>query len=559
MIPIMNKNDEYNNIIDNQANSFSFNINDQPYKLFLNFTKENLEPPLLAIKKIYDKIQDELLLQIFKKVDEMPDYYTFIVEKLPTDNLTEIILNITSESEELFQNYSNNVIKDSKSYRNKFNDLRRLYDIKKLLYLKQKSNLRNIKGKKLNNNKNKTEKIEENENYNDNIKQIKNRKISNVYNEYLCFDDVEKLVISNNYLIGNFSVLYLNNDFRYLNTTLKTFVNKIINYLKKLENPLSIITLRMSTLLTEEKLEQLRTKLYTEMNLIKKYSNNHSDIISSKVKDFMHLLSNDSIVLLNDTTISIKNNVEKLYDDLLVYILSKFKTKSFKFTQEDIEKNEYDYDLTTLILGIDDPLINNVGEYASKLGVGINFDAEDYLDLSSLEKLLGSLDKYMNNDKTLFEIDIPFAIFSIPFIARFKLEYGFEIGIEIYTKNHYLISHLYAEAHSCASASAGIYLGTVEFGGGLRGLLGYGRVGIKPNINFKYLINKIEFYVKLATLRFQVFAYLLLPFPEIIWINVRFLFITIRIPFIIFVQKRFEIGSQWTTGLQKYISYEKEF
>ena len=154
---------------------------------------------------------------------------------------------------------------------------------------------------------------------------------------------------------------------------------------------------------------------------------------------------------------------------------------------------------------------------------------------------------------------ITFPIFFIPFIARFRLEYGFEIGIEIYTKNHYLISHIYAEAHSCASASAGIFLGIVEFGGGLRGLLGYGRVGIKPQINFKYLINKMQYYVKLATLKFQVFAYLLLPFPDIIWINLRFLFFSIRIPFIVFVLKRFEIGDQWTTGLQKYISSEKEF
>ena len=144
-------------------------------------------------------------------------------------------------------------------------------------------------------------------------------------------------------------------------------------------------------------------------------------------------------------------------------------------------------------------------------------------------------------------------------MARFRLEYGFEIGIEIYTKNHYLCSHFYAEAHSCASVSAGIFLGIVEFGGGLRGLLGYGRVGMKPKIDFKYFLNKIEYYVKLATLKFQVFAYLLLPFPKIIWITIKFLFFSIRIPFIIFEQKRFEIGSQWTHGLQKYISTVKNF
>ena len=66
MIPIINRNDEYNNLIDMQNNSIVFNVNDYPYELFLNFTKEKLEPSLLEIKKIYDKIQDELLVHYGK-------------------------------------------------------------------------------------------------------------------------------------------------------------------------------------------------------------------------------------------------------------------------------------------------------------------------------------------------------------------------------------------------------------------------------------------------------------------------------------------------------------
>jgi len=56
MIPIINKNDEYNNLIDMQSNSIIFNANYYLYELFLNFKKEKLESSLLEIKKIYDKI-----------------------------------------------------------------------------------------------------------------------------------------------------------------------------------------------------------------------------------------------------------------------------------------------------------------------------------------------------------------------------------------------------------------------------------------------------------------------------------------------------------------------
>ena len=57
MISIINKNDEYNNLIDMQSNSIVFNVNEYPYELILNFTKEKLEPFLLEIKKYIIKFK----------------------------------------------------------------------------------------------------------------------------------------------------------------------------------------------------------------------------------------------------------------------------------------------------------------------------------------------------------------------------------------------------------------------------------------------------------------------------------------------------------------------
>ena len=559
MIPIINKNDEYNNLIDMQSNSVIFNVNNYPYELFLNFTKEKLEPSLLEIKKIYDKIQDELLAQIFKKVDEMPNYYLFIMEKLPTDNMTEIILNITEENNILFNSYYYKVTNDSINYRKKFLDFRRLNLIKQNIYNNKKLHSNNNRARFIKNNniQNKTNKTNDNKHYDNNSVNQNRRNLQHMTSGYLSFTDVEKILLANNYSIGNFSILYLDKDYRVLNTTLKSFNNKIETYLKKLENPLSIITLRMSTLLTEEKMEEFKKKIYREMNLIKEYSNMHAETISSKILNYMHLLSNESLVILNNAENLITNNVENLYDDLLTYILSRFKSKHFKWDQKDIlANNEIDMSKETEEqLGLN--ITNKIPDIIKDI-IPIDFDAEEYLDTKALDKFLDSIDEFINNDEAPIDIFIIFPIFFIPFIARFRLEYGFEIGINLYVEKHLLCTEIYGEAHSSASVSAGIFLGIVEFGGGLRGLLGYGRIGMIPKIDFKYLKAKIEYYVKLATLKFQVFAYLMMLFPEIIWIKIKFIFFTIRIPFIIFVLKRFEIGSQWTKGLQTYLSFEKD-
>lgn len=60
----------------------------------------------------------------------MPNYYLFIMEKLPNDNMNEIILNIAEEDNILFNSYYYIVTNDSMNYRKKLLDFRRLNLIK---------------------------------------------------------------------------------------------------------------------------------------------------------------------------------------------------------------------------------------------------------------------------------------------------------------------------------------------------------------------------------------------------------------------------------------------
>lgn len=552
MIPIINRTKEYNDNVKQQNYSFFFKVSNKAYNLFYNYTREKLEPDLIEIKNKYDEIQNEMLIQIYKKVDENPDYYPLIIEKYQTDNIKVLIENYTQNIENLMNDFSTIIINNS-DYKRNFEDLKKLYETKR--YLRYKRKLSQF-GKVYPNNfkiKKNSKNIMDN-----NINNNKRRKLSNIFYGYLCFNDVTKELLKINETINNFYELFNNNELNYLNNTLINTNKKIDIYTNNLQNQIDNIILKMSNIFTKEKLKELNNRISKDTNLIKLYVQNHTKIITFQLNIFNNIVNNKSKLILEETQLNITENIEKLYDELLEYILSIFEDKSFKITEQDFySPNEIkEIDLANLKF----PEYSGVSNFIKLSGIEANFDAEDYINTDKLEKFLNSIDKYMSNeDATLWEREIPVPLFGIPFILRFKIEYGFEFGVTISTNNHNLISHLYAEVHSCASATGGINLGIMEFGGGLRGLLGYGKAGIKINFNLKYLTSVVEYYYKLATARFQVFAYFEIPFPKIYWIKVRFLFVTVRIPFIKYEPKRFEVGSKWTNGLQKNYLSKKDY
>ena len=375
----------------------------------------------------------------------MPNYYLFIMEKLPTDNMNEIILNIAEEDNILFYSYYYIVTNDSMNYRKKLLDFRKLNLFKQNIYKnKIKSHPYNNQTRIINNNniKNKTNNTNDNDLLDNSSSNQNSRSLQDVVGGYLSFKDIEQILLANNYSIGNFSILYLDKNYRYLNTTLKSFNNKIDSYLWKLENPLSIITLRMSTLLTEEKMEEFKKKIYHEMNLIKEYSNMHAEKISSKILNYMHILSNESLTILNNSENLITKNFESIYEDLLGYILSRFRSKHYKWDLKDLLGLDPEIDISEEVTSLNLNFTEKIPDIAKDM-LSINFDAEEFLNSNLLDKFIDSIEEYINNDEAPKGDFIIFPIFFIPFIARFRLEYGFEIGINLYIEKHILFKEFY--------------------------------------------------------------------------------------------------------------------
>ena len=542
MIPIINKTKEFNDIIKEQNYAFFFKVGNKSYELFNYYIKMNLEPSLIEIKNKYDEIQNDMLNQIYKKVDENPDYSKLIEEKYQTDNVNILIENYSQKIKYLINDYLI-ITKNNCDFIKNFKDLRELSEIKQYSHYKRRlsenisKNTSNIIIK--NNTDNKV---------NNNIYDDKVRKLDNIFFGYLCFNDVVKELLKVNETINNFYELFNGREIKYLNNTLINTNRKITIYTNNLQNQIDNIIVKMSNIFTKEKLKELNIQISKDFNSIKTHVENHKKNILFKINEFIYVVNNQSKLLLEQTKFMINDNIEKLYDKLLKNILSRFQEKTFKITEQNFQSNK-EIDL----MDWDNPWDSKDSNIFKSSGIGIDFDAEEYMKADNDdEKFINSIEEIMNNeDATLWETRIPVPLFGLPFIIRIRIEFGFEFGITISTANHNLISHLYAEAHSSVSAAGGLYLAALEFGGGLRGLLGYGKVGIKPDFNLKYLTSEIVYYYKLATARFQVFAYFEMLFPKIYWIKVKFLFVSVRIPIIFYEMKRFEVGSKWTKGLQK--------
>jgi len=103
----------------------------------------------------------------------------------------------------------------------------------------------------------------------------------------------------------------------------------------------------------------------------------NAETISSKILNYMNLLSNESLVILNNEKDLIANKVESLYDDLLSYISSIFTSKHFKLDQEDLLYS-YEIDMTEEVEKLRGLNITNKIPYKIKDIISNNFDAEKY-------------------------------------------------------------------------------------------------------------------------------------------------------------------------------------
>ena len=331
--------------VENQNNYFIFKISDKPINYLNNFIKKNLEPPLSLIKNKYSAIEEALLNEIIKIVNGFPDYFSIIKNKLNLELINDNINLMNNKIKKIFIEYRDIQYEDINSYINKLtyytyikglnsfdrpcNDSFCLINLTKIKQNKKRRNDENYDNKKFH-------KFKKIKNENDNKISI-NRKIRKLekYDETMgpiTEDDIINSLDIIKESLYMFNKTYLNKDYIYIKSSFNRFMNNINNsYLAKLKRSLNMVSLKFSTILTENSYKNLEDIIFNQYYDIELYINNLSILIDLSEMDLLGKLNNSSILLA-----SIYN---RIYKTIIVFYkaLNEVIQKKLK----NINKEEY--------------------------------------------------------------------------------------------------------------------------------------------------------------------------------------------------------------------------
>ena len=95
-----------------------------------------------------------------------------------------------------------------------------------------------------------------------------------------------------------FNQTYFKSDYYNVNITTNKFLNKInYTYLQKLRLSFDIKLVKFSTILTEDSMELLKDIILAQYYQIEKYVHNNSDIIQTRINEFITGINNTSIFI----------------------------------------------------------------------------------------------------------------------------------------------------------------------------------------------------------------------------------------------------------------------
>ena len=100
---------DYQIILSNQNNQFTFKVSSIPFDELYLFLKDVLEPQILKIKEDYNLIEEQLLGEIISVTDTFPDFKQIIKEKLEIENSLEFIKSIYEETKDLLLKYQDDL------------------------------------------------------------------------------------------------------------------------------------------------------------------------------------------------------------------------------------------------------------------------------------------------------------------------------------------------------------------------------------------------------------------------------------------------------------------
>ena len=145
--------------------------------------------------------------------------------------------------------------------------------------------------------------------------------------------------------MNKFNKTYLSKDYTKIKTILLKEESKINKYLINSGRTIELSLLKLSSIITEDKINDLKALLYLKHNQISEHINNFLNLISIQSDNYINLLSNSS-EMLNMTYNEINQKIVFDFEVIKEYITSQTtEMDNFKEKNEKIDGNEIFYNL----------------------------------------------------------------------------------------------------------------------------------------------------------------------------------------------------------------------
>ena len=503
----------YNNISD-LLTTYKTKLNELIGTIFFNVLKikeyfepfliDNIQPIIDKIFSVYNELTKKVIEIASDVIENLTKYAPLVREKLKTDELHQLILNVEDQLDSLLNTIDSTI-------RNTFytiieNVINKVKDLfihfgQESLYNKIMEVLKEItKGEE--NIADKINNILFGRNLRRNLEKIHREKsrintklrrtsllnfnmikkpINDLKEQILSFTEIFKTVKEYIHLIGDF-----------------TQFKELIDYgLKHITDPIELLLSEVRTFITnEDQITQLKENLLKDVNEIKELYLYH------------------------------KERIKGIYDRIITTIQS-FPKKFTSKTIKNIFENTFDLSISIIC----DKIINYL--------TPIQLYNRPYVP-----------------PMTLLDIVIP--IFFIPFRFTVDMLFEYEYGITIKSNIPKIYFGGGAGASATIRARAGITLGIIEFGAQITGLLGSGYIELLANYNLKESKAGLTFYLNIKAFSFTYGGYMIYPFIEFVKIRIKVGFVHIYIDFPQIVLKMKNLDAVNYKGLEYSNIYEKE-
>jgi len=376
----------FSKLVTSQNNKFTFNVGKEPFNLLNDFIIDELKPPLLSIKALYNSIEQKLLEKIFEITSNFPDLYSVIKERF-IENRIESLNEFLNDIHSYLYEFKEVLSDDIGEYVNKlayftFIDGINTFDypchesfcsVVDTKYMKKRRlNIEEHKSFKFNNkiNLTTTKKKRNLEEYNSSMGSLSKDDIIPYINELL------KTLLS-------FNKTYLDKDFNDIKESLRKFLLKV-NYtcLENLKKSFSMKLYKFQTIITPENMKLLEKNMMKQYYQIEPYIHEKSDYIQNQVYNFTNIVKETS----------------EIYPDLASFISNKIMI--YHELLSDSIQNKY--------------RIIDLSDYRANVNLNIKYNStinstSDYIELADFQifgKSLNDINNYLTKvDEKLYETE----------------------------------------------------------------------------------------------------------------------------------------------------------